>query len=1073
MDNSNSKGPVFGAIALLIIVGLFAGIFLLGETEPEAPLISDNNGVDYDSNHVSVNKAEASDDQTTDPIKTTAPESVPAAKDQPKDPVVAKAVHAMYDTVISGLTIDYDDDPASGITVTLINQQLKPVPLGVTVVSNADGEFTINCELVAGAEYFVACLMEDYAISVSNAFKIEEGKPTEDLELKIFAAARVFGIVLNGENKAPLAGVEIAIEGRSNATADRIGKLLGLSKEGLSDEQGKYEINRLPLGRYLAHARKDGWASNELNPTTRSIQEFEIDEYGNLELLPFVLIQAGVIEGRVLTKKDGKPISGATVTLGTVLGGTFEVTITDEAGKYRFGNAPPTMRGMGPASELGKLIVRATAAGYAIGSRDIRVKSGQTKSGVNIKLTDGVIIKGTIRNQKSEPVAGANVYLNDTQFLQGEEMILGLGMPDRAVSTTTNEAGQYTLNGVPAGNASVGVKAENYARAERKVAAILGESVIADFTLEPAARIEGTILDENGSPVVGVPVAAWEAESPGQLGFIMGSFFGESLPDRGDSTMFPASILSDREGRFVIDQLKAKKYVLLANSPKHEKYLSGPIKLKSGEIKQVEIILVKGARIHGHVLDSDNRGISGQPITVTSISDKSIDMRSAITDSQGYYEINGLKAGTYTVVINSGDPTQFLFPKPNSKVAVPAGGDVEHDILESAPGTARVYGRVTIDGKALANSAVVLAGGSLGSFTTMDIKTDENGNYEFTGVPLGSYQLSKRRKGTMPIPDMVRKRVHVGREGDIEINIDFQTVSISGKVQLEDGSVPKGKVTVIISPVNASNEDRTEADDSMSYAEQLIWQETRADRKTGAFEIKELSPGFYRLTVRSTTEGMISRPYLNLRAKLTGLVITLPGDSASLSGTVTGLDDAKPNMGPRLLGALSIEDQTGTPIALGGFDNGIDLTDSKSFTVKSLADGVYSVTLAVTGYAPITHKGVTLKAGETTTLTFAFATSGNAKIRLTNAELELAQMIELEYEIRDSDGEIFKKRFTFLDFFQTGDVAQGEDNTFVIKDLPPDTYTITLTLPDYKQAKETFTVIAGDTVEVPVEFEKS
>ncbi|MCF6228640.1 MAG: carboxypeptidase regulatory-like domain-containing protein [Planctomycetes bacterium] len=1070
MDNSNSKGPIFGAIALLIIVGLFAGIFLFGENEPESPPIAARKTSVVDSDLNSVDKPDITD---TQPTANPAPEAVPAAsEEQPENPVVAKPVHAMFEAVISGVTIDYFDDPASDITVTLINQQFKPVPLDMAVVSNADGEFTINCEVVAGGEYFVACLMEDYAISVSGAFTVEEGMPVEGLKLKVYAAARVFGKVLNGEDKEPLAAVKINIEGRNNAAADRIGKLLGLSKEGLSDEQGKYEINRLPPGKYLAHATKAGWASNELNPTTRSIQEFEVDEYGNLELLPFVLGQAGIIEGRVLTKKDNKPISGATVTLGTVLGGTFEVTITDQAGEYRFENAPPTMRGMGPGRELGRLTVRATAAGYAIGSRDVSVNSGQTKSGVDIKLTDGVVIKGTVRNQKSEPVSGAKVYLNDTQFLQGEEMILGLGMPDRAVSTTTNEAGQYTLNGVPAGNASVGVQADNYARAEQTVAAVLGEDAIADFTLEPAARIEGIIFDENGSPVAGVPVAAWEAESPEQLGFIMGSFFGESLPDRGDSTMFPTNILSDSEGRFVIDQLKAKEYMLLANSPKHEKYLSDPIKLKTGETKQIEIILIKGARIYGHVLDSDNNGIPGQPITVAAMSDTSIDIRTAITDSQGYYEVNGLKAGTYTVVINDGDPTQFLFPKPNSKVTVPAGGNVKHDILESAPGTARVYGRVTIDGKALANNAVVLAGGSLGAFTTMDAKTDDNGNYEFTGVPLGSYQLSKRRSGSMPIPDMVRKRVHVGREGDIEINIDFQTVSISGKVQLEDGSVPKGNVTVIISPVNASSADKTAEDDSMSYAEQLIWQETTADKDTGAFEIKELNPGFYRLTVRSTTEGMISRPYLNLRARLTGLVITLPGDGASLSGTVTGLDDAKPNMGPRLLGALSIEDETGTPIALGGFDNGVDLTDSKKFTVESLADGVYTVTLSVTGYAPITHKDVTLKTGEVMPLTFAFATSGNAKIKLTNAELELAQMIELEYEIRGSNGEIFKKRFTFLDFFQTGDVAQGEDNTFVIKDLPPDTYTITLNLPGYKQAKEAFTVIAGDTVEVPVEFEK-
>ncbi|MHC4840024.1 MAG: carboxypeptidase regulatory-like domain-containing protein, partial [Planctomycetota bacterium] len=588
-----------------------------------------------------------------------------------------------------------------------------------------------------------------------------------------------------------------------------------------------------------------------------------------------------------------------------------------------------------------------------------------------------------------------------------------------------------------------------------------------------AARIEGIVIDESGSGIAGVPIAAWEAEGPDQLGFIMSTFFGESLPDRGDSTMFPTNIISDSEGKFVIDQLKARKYIVIANSPDHEKYMSDPLELKTGEVKELVIELVKGARIHGHVLDANNQGIPGQPITAMAMTDSTVSVRTAITDSQGYYEINGLKAGTYTVGINEGDPRQFMFPKPNSKVAVPAGGNVKHDILEAAPGTARVYGVVTIDGKALANSAVVLIGGGLGAFSTMDTATDEQGRYEFTGVPLGVYQLSKRRSGGMPIPDMVRKRVRVDREGDIEVNVDFQTVSISGKVQLEDGSLPKGRVRVIVSPVNASGEDKTESDDNLTYGELLVFQETTVDGKTGAFEIKELNPGFYRLTVRGDKDGMVSRPYLNLRTKLSGLVITLPGEGASISGTVKGLDDAKPNMGPRLLGAISIEDETGTPIALGGFDNGVDLTDEKTFVVNSLADGTYTVTFSVTGYSPVTHKNVVLKAGEVTALEFTFASSGDAKIKLENAELELGQLVDLEYEIRDSNGDLFKKRFTFLDFFAQGeDVTQGEQNTFVIKDLPPDTYIITLNLPDYKQKKETFTVIAGETVDVPVEFEK-
>lgn len=38
--------------------------------------------------------------------------------------------------------------------------------------------------------------------------------------------------------------------------------------------------------------------------------------------------------------------------------------------------------------------------------------------------------------------------------------------------------------------------------------------------------------------------------------------------------------------------------------------------------------------------------------------------------------------------------------------------------------------------------------------------------------------------------------------------------------------------------------------------------------------------------------------------------------------------------------------------------------------------------------------------------------------------------------------------------------------------MPAETYTITMTLPGYKPATATFTVVAGQTVDVPVQFEQ-
>src|SRR5690606_9496942 len=108
--------------------------------------------------------------------------------------------------------------------------------------------------------------------------------------------------------------------------------------------------------------------------------------------------------------------------------------------------------------------------------------------------------------------------------------------------------------------------AKGYANRDHQLLLAAGTPAEAIITLQPAGAIEGVVRNERGDPIEGVPIAAYDASGPDQLGFVMKSFFGETLPDRGESTMFPASVRSDAEGRYRVDNLKAGQYVLLANS---------------------------------------------------------------------------------------------------------------------------------------------------------------------------------------------------------------------------------------------------------------------------------------------------------------------------------------------------------------------------------------------------------------------------------------------------------------------------------------------------------------------------
>ena len=1067
----DSKIPLFAGLLVLILAGVAVGLAMLNspESATNTPHVASDDGAfePLDESDPLPGSGTRSGKNTPRPDGTKTPdESYP-----PPKPVIKIETAA----AISGAATDYFDDPAAGVILTLLAED-STTTIGPTTVTDSEGVFRFETKLNEGDQYFVACLEEDKALTATAPFTIEKDRPVEGLTVKVFAAARAFGVVINGDTREPLADVELTLEGRKDDRTTRLGRLLGRVHPIKSSDDGKFEIGHVAPGKYIVRAGKTGWIAHEFNPITRSVQEMSLDEYANFELLPFILVQAGVIEGKVLRKSDNTPVAGATVELGTVIGGNYATVVTDTDGAYRFDTVPPGIgAAQGPGSGMGGVAVRASAPGFAMATRDLRVSSGQTRSGINLLLDSGCTVTGIVYDNKNVPVANARVYFNDTPFLQGSEMVAGIGLPARAITTTTDTTGAYTLSGLAPGAQTITASASGFANKSNQVTLVVGTPSNSDFVLEPAGSIEGHVTNDRGDPIEGVPIAAYEASGPDQLGVVMKVFFGEELPDRGESTMFPASVRTDAEGFYRVDGLKATEYVLLANSRDFAKYVSPNLEVKAGAVVTHDFVLATGGTIFGRAYDANGQGESGVTVTCAAILGQDTPkIRTAYTDRSGNYELTGLSPATYNVIRNDGDFTKLLLPNPANQVAVKAGERVQFDIYTQKPGTARIYGRVTLDGKAYAEESLVLLGGSVSGFAANTGKTDANGSYEFRSVPLGTYQIAQSRG---PMPSLVRKRVRVDREGDIEINIDFVTCTIRGRVELEGGEVPKGKVTVLASPVSADGEDATADDDKVNGLEMMVYSDDDADPETGEFEIKGLSPGFYRLTARSEQNGMVMKPYLNVRASVAGVILTLPREGAKMKGTVTGLEEAVP--GPfGLIAALIIEDSKGQPLALGALDsrfsdNAVDLKAKTEFEVRNLPEGTYTVTVSLPGYAPVTHKNVKFSNGQMTTLAFAFATSGNVRVKLLNAEVGVETAFELEYEIKNSKGEIFEKRFSFLDFFNPdGSTSQnGDDNSFVIKDLPPESYTITLTLPGYNEVSESFTIVAGETADVSVQFE--
>lgn len=1081
-----SRLPVIVGVLLFLVLGL-VGLFFVLQGERKGREARDNR----------VDEETSSDKPRT---KRTQGSDKPAPNngesEKPVEPVIPKA--APVKGKISGIVVDSEDAALSGVAVLLLVEKGDSIS-GPGATTNEKGEFTFEATVDSGEPYFVACLREDYAVAATDAFSLTLEKPeVSGLKLKLHHPARVHGIVISGDDNKPLEGAALVLSApRMTAREDRLARLLGRFKPVTSDVQGKYEVAQIPPGSYTVKAVKKGWIANEFNPLTRDSQIIELAEYANVELLPFILIQAGIVEGRVLKKSDKSPVVGANVELTTVLGGSFGSQVTDAEGKYRFENAPPSIMGgragrnmpgggNGPAG-VGGIQVRALAESYAVASVSVTPEGGKTVQAPDLLLEDGCTVTGRVVDEKQNGISGATVYFNDNPFLQGGEMVIGLALPPRAVGATTESDGTFTLKYIPASGEkktprSICAKAEGFSNGETPVQVVPGvttENVI--VVLMPAGSIAGKITDENGEPVANVPVAAYEGEGPQQLGQIMNAFFGEELPDRGSNSIVPPAIHSKDDGTYRIDGLKPKKYIVLANARQYEKHVSKAMEVKAGETIEYNIKLVAGGVVFGRVYDSQEKPVSGVAVTAAlqlmGSDSQDILIRTAYSDSNGAYEISGLKAGTYTVKRFDTDFTSFFIPNPASTVIVKRGERTRFDLYDQRPGTARIYGRVRVDGQPYVSKGLVMYGQGRRGTAVNQTTTDDQGNYEFRSVPLGTYQIAQKIEGIpLPFPNLVRKTIRVDKAEDIEFNIDYVTVTVSGTVTLDGGGIPEGQVRVWVNPVNAQNEDGSakDTDQQLSPIEEIVATRADCDPKTGAFEIKGLSPGAYKLTVRSDKHGMLTKPYLNAQASVTGLQLVLPRESATLHGIAKGLENAKPGFPPNtILGVITLEDSKGAALTLG--ENGIvNLFDKKEFDIKNLAPGTYNVILSITNYAPTRINGVVFEAGRASNVEFNVISSGSAKIIVANAELNIDEAYQLTYEIKDSKGVTYKKPFTFLDFFNPdGSMAQSTtENAFIIKDLPQDTYTIYFKHPDYEDAQATFTVITGQTVDVPVTLKK-
>jgi hypothetical protein len=274
-----------------------------------------------------------------------------------------------------------------------------------------------------------------------------------------------------------------------NPQGERAARSFGTAKTG---KDGRYIISGLLEGAHEVTINSQAYATSK--PITVSAGATNAN---------FVLQDFGSIEGQVLDAANGQPIANFDIGIGESGEGggvpesgfgpdTDRKPYTSPDGKFRVERVEP-----------GDVGIRAYAPGYAPAAQVVRgVRSGETSTGVTIRLNAGGIVEGHVRTSAGEPIPGVQIVAGADLDEHSE------GTPDLA---TTNSEGMFRLDSLALQTVQILAHHEDYIDSKITVTPKAGAVTSVDIVMGHGGTVTG-VVRKNGKPAAGLDVDASGAD---------------------------------------------------------------------------------------------------------------------------------------------------------------------------------------------------------------------------------------------------------------------------------------------------------------------------------------------------------------------------------------------------------------------------------------------------------------------------------------------------------------------------------------------------------------------------------
>lgn len=580
-----------------------------------------------------------------------------------------------------------------------------------------------------------------------------------------------------------------------------------------------------------------------------------------------------------------QPLSGVTVQVSGVGG---QGSVTDSTGSFTLSNIPQ-----------GTQQISFSLSGYATSTVTVSVTAGSIINigaiGLSVNPTTG-IIHGTVTDASNgQPLSGATITVT--------------GQATWTAATSTD--GSYRITDITPGSVTISASKTGYQTVSGAGNITAGGTLVFSPSLSTTApapttgELKGTVVDSStGAPIQGAVISIAGAKT--------------------------YNTATDASGSFSITSVEAGAYTLsiAASNYTSQNYT---VTISAGAINNMGIIMLILAPTTGTVYGTIKDASTGLPLSDVTITVAGSTTWTAITASDGSYQITNIIIGTVTIsagktgyytatgtgVITAG-VTLIFSPSLSTTPPTVTTGDLKGMVQDNLTGQPINGATVTAAGVNTYTAAI----GGMGEFF---LSAMEPGSYTVTITAAGYISQDY----TVSIIEGVTTDI-----GTVKLSLQPTTGTISGTIT--DAATGAPLEGVIVTAIGAAT-----------------WQATTSSN--GAYQITGVTPGTITVSADkmgydtvSGTGNVTAGGVLTFSVGLTKIPTT-----GGLKGTV-------------------IDSSTGLPIqgasvSIAGTSYTAATTLSGAFSILSILPGSYTVTITATGYTGQTYI-VTIIAGVATDL---------------------------------------------------------------------------------------------------------